>query len=77
MGGTRTKSWWWGREGAWTICRFKGEGGLVKNEGVSSLLYFGREGACHDIVKSADSKINFSENDCIIAEILQKHLSDK
>ena len=37
------------------------------------------DGACHDITKSADSQtnINFSENDCIIAEILQKRLSNK
>ena len=50
--------------------------GLVKKEGVFSLPYFGRHDACHDITKSADSQtnINFSENDCIIAEILQKRL---
>ena len=32
------------------------------------------KGACHDITKSADfhTNINLSENDCIIAEILQK-----
>ena len=50
-----------------------------KKEGVFSLPYFGTEGACHDIIKSADSQTNikFSENDCIIAEILQKHLSNK
>ena len=48
-----------------------------KKEGVFSLPHFGRQGACHDITKSADSQknINFSENDCIIAEILQKRLS--
>ena len=52
---------------------------MVKKEGVFSLPYFGTEGACHDIIKSADSQTNikFSENDCIIAEILQKHLSNK
>ena len=50
-----------------------------KIEGVFSLPHFGRQGACHDITKSADSQtnINFSENDCIIAEILQKRLSNK
>ena len=48
-----------------------------KKEGVFSLPHFGRQGACHDITKSADSQknINFSENDCIIAEVLQKRLS--
>ena len=56
-----------------------GEGDLVKIEGVFSLPHFGRQGACHDITKSADSQtnINFSENDCIIAEILQKRLANK
>ena len=55
------------------------EGGLAKKERVFSLPYFGRQGACHDITKSADSQtnINFSENDCIIAGILQKRLSDE
>ena len=40
------------------------------------LPHFGRQGACNDITKSADSQknINFSENECIIAEILQKRL---
>ena len=40
------------------------------------LPLFGRQGACNDITKSADSQtnINFSENECIIAEILQKRL---
>ena len=54
-----------------------GEGDLVKIEGVFSLPHFGRQGACHDITKSADSKTNihFSENDCIMAEIRQKRLS--
>ena len=63
----------------WTVFRFKGEGDLLKKEGVFSLSHFGRQGACHDIAKSADSQtnINFSENDCIIAEILQKRLSDE
>ena len=62
--------------GGWTVFRFKGEGGLVKKEGEFSLPHFGRHDACHDITKSADSQtnINFSENDCIIAEILQKRL---
>ena len=63
--------------GGWTVFRFKGEGDLLKKEGVFCLPHFGRQGVCHDIAKSADSQtnINFSENDCIIAEILQKHLS--
>ena len=63
----------------WTVFRIKGEGSLVIKEGVFSLPHFGREGACHDITKSADSQknINFSENDCIIAEILQKRLSNE
>ena len=53
-------------EGGWTVFRFKGVGRLVKKEGVFSLSHFGRQGACHDIAKSADSQtnINFSENDC-------------
>ena len=40
------------------------------------LPHFGRYGACHDITKSADSQtnINFSENDCMTTEILQKLL---
>ena len=44
-----------------------------------SLPHFGRQGSCHDITKSADSQtnINFSENDCIIADILQKRLSNE
>ena len=44
-----------------------------------SLSLILEDGACHDITKSADSQtnINFSENDCIIAEILQKRLSNK
>ena len=65
--------------GGWTVFRFKGEGDLLKKEGVFCLPYFGRQGVCHDIAKSADSQtnINFSENDCIIAEILQKRLSNK
>ena len=55
------------------------EGGLAKKERVSSLPHFGRPGACHDITKSADSQINinFWENDCIIAESLQKPLSNQ
>ena len=63
----------------WTAFRIKGEGGLVKKERVFFLPHFGRQGACYDITKSADSQtnINFSENDCIIAEILQKRLSNK
>ena len=65
--------------GGWTVFRFKGEEGLVKKDGVFSLPHFGRQGACHDITKSADSETNidFSENDCIIAEILQKRLSNE
>ena len=49
-----------------------------KRGGVISFI-FGRQGACHDITKSADSQtnINFSKNDRIIAEILQKRLSNK
>ena len=64
---------------SWTVFRFKGEGGLVKKGRVFSLPHFGRQGACHDISKSADSQayINFPGNDCIIAEILQKLLSNK
>ena len=56
--------------GGWTVFRFKEEGGLVKKERVFSLPHFGRQGACHDITKSADSQtnINFSENDCIVAK---------
>ena len=69
----------------WTFFRIKGEGGLVKKRECSLSLgrqgtcHFGRQGTCHDITKSADSQtnINFSENDCIIAEILQKRLSNK
>ena len=63
----------------WTVFRIKGEGSLVIQERVFSLPHFGREGACHDITKSADSQtdINFSENDCIISEILQNRLSNK
>ena len=63
----------------WKVFRIKGEWGLVKKEGVFSLSHFGRQDACHDITKSADSQINinFSENDCIIAEILQQRLSNK
>ena len=55
--------------GDWTVFRFKGEGGLVKKRwGVLSL-----------IIKSADSQTNiiFPENDCIIAEILKKRLSNE
>ena len=78
-GGTQTKSGWWCGGGGWTAFRFKGEGNLVKKDGVFSLPHFGRQGACHDITKSADSQanINFSENDCIITEILQKRLSNE
>ena len=44
-----------------------------------SLPHFGRQDACHDITKSVDSQTNisFSENDCIIADILQICLSNK
>ena len=67
-----------GGEGA-ELDIFKGVGGLVKKEGVFSLPHFARQGARHDIAKSADSQTNliFSENDWIIAEILQKRLSNK
>ena len=53
-----------------TLFKIKGERGLVQKEGVFSHPHFGRQGACHGITKSADSQtnINFSENDCIIAE---------
>ena len=52
---------------------------MVKKEAVFSLLHFGRKGTCHGITKSADSQTNtdFSENDCIIAETLQKRLSNE
>ena len=62
----------------WTVFRFNGEGSLAKKGDVLS-PHFGRQGSCHDITKSADSQtnINFSENDCIIAEILQKRLSNE
>ena len=74
-GSTQTKSGLWGMEVV-AVFRFKREDCLVKKEGVFSLLHFGRQGVCHDITKSADSQtnINFSENDCIIAEILQKNV---
>ena len=67
----------WG--GKFSELRGNGVWGLVKKEGVFSLSHFGRQDACHDITKSADSQINinFSENDCIIAEILQQRLSNK
>ena len=63
----------------WTVFRFKGEVSLVKKDRVFSLPHFGRQGACHDITKSADSQtnINFSENDFIILEILQKLWSNE
>ena len=56
-----------------------GKGSGKKKEEVFSLPHFGRQGTCHDITKSADSQtnINFLENYCIIAEILQKHLSNE
>ena len=44
----------------WTFFRNKGEGGLVKKEGVFSLPHFRRQGACHDITKSADSQTNIN-----------------
>ena len=55
------------------------ERSLAKEERVFSLPHFGRQGACHDITKPADSQtnVNFSENDCIIAESLQKPLSNQ
>ena len=63
----------------WTVFRFKGEVSLVKKDRVFSLPHFGRQGACHDITKSADSQTNtnFSENDFIILEILQKRWSNE
>ena len=47
--------------------------GCGKKKRVFSIPHFERQGACHDISKSADSQTyaNFSENNCIIAEILQ------
>ena len=44
-----------------------------------SLSHILEDSACYDFTKSADSQatINFSENDCIIAEILQKRLSNE
>ena len=53
--------------------------GLVKKDGMFSIPHFGRQGACHDITESVDSQTNiiFSENDCIIAEILQKLSSNE
>ena len=67
---------WFGGGGQFSELRGKG---FFKKEGVFSLPHCGRQGACHDITKSADSQtnINFSENDCTIAEILQKCLSNK
>ena len=78
-GGTKTKSGQWVGGGGWTVSRLKGEGGLVKKEGVFSLPHFGRQAACHDITKSDNfqTNINFSGSDCIIVEILQKRLSNK
>ena len=57
----------------WTVVRMKWEGGMVK-KGVFSLPHFGRQGACHDITKSADSQTNknFSDNDCMTAEFCRK-----
>ena len=46
--------------GRGTVFRIKGKGGLVKKEGVFSLPHFGRQGACHDITKSADSQTNIN-----------------
>ena len=68
-----------GGGGGGTVFRFKEEGGLVKKDGVFSLPHFIRDGACHDITKSADSQTNisFSENDRIIAETAQKRLSNE
>ena len=53
-----------------------GGGGCVGGGQFSDLR---GKGACHDITKSADShtNINLSENDCIIAKILQKRLSNE
>ena len=39
----------------WKVCRFKRIGGLGKKKGCS-LHHFGRQGACNDITKSADSQ---------------------
>ena len=44
----------------WTVFRFKGEVSLVKKDRVFSLPHFGRQGACHDITKSADSQTNIN-----------------
>ena len=57
----------------------RGKGSLVKTDGVFCLPHFGIQGACHEINKSADyqANLNFSENDCMPAEILQKRLSNE
>ena len=72
----QTKSGRWGGGGGCTVFRIRGKGSGKKRM-VFSLPHFGRKGACHDITKSADSQtnINFSENECMTAEILQKYLS--
>ena len=46
--------------GGWTVFRLKGEGDLLKKEGAFSLPPFGKQGACHDIAKSADSQTNIT-----------------
>ena len=72
----QTKSGRWGGVAQFSKLRGKGSG---KKRMVFSLPHFGRKGVCHDITISADSQTNikFSENDCIIAEILQKRLSNE
>ena len=59
----------WGGFWGWTFFRFYWGGGLEKKRGCF-LPQFGRQGACHDIAKSADSQTNteFSDNDCMTAE---------
>ena len=68
----------WG-EGCWTVFRFKGEGGLVKKGGGSLSLILEERVHAMALPNQLAPKqiINLSENDCIIAEILQKRLSDE
>ena len=70
----------WGG-GGWGVAQFSElrEKGSGKKKVMFSLPHVGRQGACHDITKSVDSQtnINFSENDCTIAETVQKHLSSE
>ena len=67
----------WGGVGQCSDLR--GEGRLVKIEGMLSLRHLERQRVCHDITKSAESQTNtnFSDNDCMTAEILPKHLSSE